>query len=267
MILADYHIHSKFSGDSREDLDAIVKRAIDLGLKEIALTDHHDPGSPQEPLGFILDIPKYFQEIERLKDKYRKEIDVKIGIELGIQPHIYQESKEMLMTKEWDFILCSLHTVDKFDVSLPEYFQGKSKDAAQNRYFQAVLDSTKNFQEYSVMSHLDFISRYGGEKIKGFNYSDHFEIIDEILKTIIENNKGIEINTSGFRYGEKRTYPDFEIVKRYFQLGGEILTVGSDSHKKEDIGKDFNLVYDFLKSIDIKYISSFNKKEVSFKKI
>ena len=267
MILSDYHIHSKFSGDSKEDLDAIVEKSIELGLEEIAITDHHDLGSPQEPLGFILDIEKYFQKIKEIKEKYRKKIDIKIGIELGIQPHIYKESKELIESKEWDFVLCSLHTVEGFDVSLPDYFVGKNKKEAQNRYFQDVLDSTKNFREYSVMSHLDFISRNGGEKFKGFKYSEHYEIIDEILKTIIEKNRGIEINTSGFRYGENRTYPDFEIVKRYFQLGGEIVTIGSDSHKKEDIGKDFKKVYDFLESINVKYISSFNMRENSFKKI
>ncbi|MGL4534821.1 MAG: histidinol-phosphatase HisJ family protein [Fusobacteriaceae bacterium] len=267
MILSDYHIHSKFSGDSKEDLDEIVKKSIDLGLEEIAITDHHDWNSPQENHGFVLDIEKYFKEIKEIKEKYKKKIEVKIGIELGIQPHICKESEKLIKSKEWDFVLCSLHTVQNFDVSLPEYFIGKNKQEAQNRYFQDVLYSAKNFQEYSVMSHLDFISRYGGEEFKGFNYSDHYEIIDLILKTIIEKNKGIEINTSGFRYGENRTYPNFEIVKRYFQLGGEIVTVGSDSHRKEDISKDFKKVYDFLKSINVKYISSFNIRENSFRKI
>lgn len=267
MILSDYHIHSKFSGDSREDLDEIVKKAIELGLEEIAITDHHDPVSPHEPLGFVLDLEKYFEEIGNLKERYKKEIDVKIGIELGVHQPMYKEAERMIKAKEWDFVLCSHHTVDNFDVSLPEYFVGKNKYEAQNRYFQAVLDSVKNFQEYSVMSHLDFISRYGGEGFKGLKYSDHYEIIDEILKTIIEKNRGIEINTSGFRYGENRTYPDFEVIKRYYQLGGEILTIGSDSHKKEDLAKDFQKVYDFLKSIDVKYISSFTKRENSFKKI
>ena len=84
---------------------------------------------------------------------------------------------------------------------------------------------------------------------------------------IISKGKGIEINTSGYRYGEDRVYPDFEILKKYFELGGEVITIGSDSHRKEDITKDFKTTYEILERLGVKYISSFEKMEPSFIKI
>lgn len=267
MFISDYHIHSNFSADSKESLDEIIKRALELGLQEIAITDHYDLDSPQESDGFVLDIPLYFEKISDLKERYRKDIDIKVGIEMGSQPQLYSGFSDLVKKYDWDFVLASLHTVDNFDVSFPEFFHDKTKDEVHHRYFEAVLDSAKNFQEYSVMSHLDFISRYGGKDYRDMDFRAHREIIDEIFRTIIANNRGIEINTSGFRYGENRTYPHFDLIKRYFELGGEIITIGSDAHKKQDICKDFQLVYDFLKSINVKQISSFHRREVSFKKL
>ncbi|MGL5965347.1 MAG: histidinol-phosphatase HisJ family protein, partial [Fusobacteriaceae bacterium] len=239
---------------------------IELGLQEIAITDHYDLDSPQEHAGFILDIPKYFEKIRETKEKYKGKIDVKVGIEIGSQPQIYHELNNLVEEYDWDFVLSSLHTVGRKDVSFPEFFQGKTRDEAHKEYFEAVLDSVENFRNYSVMSHLDFISRYGGKEYRDMDLKKHWDIIDEILKKIILTNRGIEINTSGFRYGEDRTYPSWDILKRYFELGGEIVTVGSDAHRKQDICADFDKVYDFLESVGVKYISSFDKREVSFKK-
>ena len=93
------------------------------------------------------------------------------------------------------------------------------------------------------------------------------DLIDEILKTLISKGKGIEINTSGYRYKEDRFYPCTDVVKRYFELGGEIITIGSDSHIKEYITMDFDIVYEFLKSIGVKYICGFDKLNPVFKKL
>ena len=114
---------------------------------------------------------------------------------------------------------------------------------------------------------MDFVTRYGGPKYRGLNYKENFDRIDAILKKLIEKGKGIEINTSGFRYKEDRFYPCADIVKRYYELGGEILTIGSDAHVKEYLTMDFKLVYDFLESIDKKYITSFKGMQPIFKKI
>lgn len=270
MFRSDYHIHSKFSGDSSEELERIINRAKELGLQEIAITDHMDldakDGSNNND--FKLDLDIYIPTLQQLKEINKKEIDIKIGMEFGIQKHLIELEAEIEKKYPFDFIINSVHTVDGLLLDKENFWRGKTREEAQEKYFLEILNNVQSTDKFSVVGHLDFISRYGGVGKKGFiDYILYQEVIDEIFKVLISKNKGIEINTSGIRYLENRFYPCDDLVKRYFQLGGEIVTVGSDSHKASDIGKDFKKAYDFLESIGVKYISSFDKMEVSFKKI
>ncbi|WP_426710885.1 histidinol-phosphatase HisJ family protein [Cetobacterium sp. SF1] len=266
MFISDYHVHSEFSGDSIEKLENIINRAKEIGLKELAITDHYDFDMKNTP-DFMVNLEKYVPKILDLKEIHKKEIDIKLGLEFGMQKHLGELGKKIINKYPFDYVLSSVHSIETIDVSLPEFFKNKSPEEAHGKYFQAVLDCINAYDDFSVCSHLDFITRYGGEKFKNLDYKKHWDIIETILNRIIEKNKGIEINTSGFRYGENRFYPCEDIVKRYFQLGGEIITIGSDAHKAKDIAMNFKEVYDFLESINVKYISSFDRREVSFKKI
>lgn len=266
MFISDYHVHSEFSGDSIEKLENIINRAKEIGLKELAITDHYDFDMKNTP-DFMVNLEKYVPKILDLKEIHKKEIDIKLGLEFGMQKHLGELGKNIINKYPFDYVLSSVHSIETIDVSLPEFFKNKSPEEAHGKYFQAVLDCINAYDDFSVCSHLDFITRYGGEKFKNLDYKKHWDIIETILNRIIEKNKGIEINTSGFRYGENRFYPCEDIVKRYFQLGGEIITIGSDAHKAKDIAMNFKEVYDFLESINVKYISSFDRREVSFKKI
>jgi histidinol-phosphatase (PHP family) len=270
LIISDYHIHSNFSGDSVEDLNKICNKAIELGIKEIAITDHMDLDvkGTLNSVDFTLNLDEYVPRILKLKDLYKKELDIKLGMEFGIQKHLGIKGDEIIKKYPFDFIISSVHSVDRLLLDQKEFWEDKTREEAHDKYFLEILKSIENFNQFSVQGHLDFITRYGGPNKKGFiDYVKYQDIIDEILKKLIFKGKGIEINTSGIRYNENRFYPCDDIVKRYFKLGGEIITIGSDSHKASDIGKDFKKAYDFLESIGVKYISSFDLLDVSFKKI
>ncbi|MGL5202484.1 histidinol-phosphatase HisJ family protein [Cetobacterium sp.] len=270
MIISDYHIHSSFSGDSVEDLNRICKKAIELGIKEIAITDHMDLDVKvvEDDLNFYLNLDEYVPTILKLKEFYKKDLDIKLGMEFGVQKHLGEIGDELIKKYPFDFIISSVHTVDKLLVDQKEFWNDKTRDEAHDKYFFEILKSVENFNQFSVQGHLDFITRYGGLDKKGFiDYIRYQDLIDSILKKLISKGKGIEINTSGIRYNENRFYPCDNIIKRYFELGGEIITIGSDSHKASDLGKDFRRAYDFLESIGVKYISSFDQLDVSFKKI
>ena len=223
---------------------------------------------PNSGVDFILDLDRYIPTLLELKDKHKKELDIKIGMEFGIQKHLGKIGDDLISKYPFDFVLSSVHSVDKLLVDQKEFWENKTRDEAHEKYFLEILKSLDAFNNYSVHGHVDFISRYGGIDKKGFiDYNRYRDLIDLILKRIIEKGKGIEINTSGIRYNENRFYPHNDIIKRYFDLGGEIITIGSDSHKASDLGKDFKLVYDFLESIGVNYISSFDQMVSSFKKI
>ncbi len=266
MFIADYHTHSSFSSDSKTPLEENIKKAVELGLSEIAVTDHIDFDYPDPDYPFLFDYTPYRNEIERLKEKYKGKITIRTGVEIGVQPHVLNEIEEFLKN-DFDFVIASSHVVNKCDLCTNDLFEGKTKFMAYLAYFADVLNNVKTCDFFNVYGHIDFINRYGNYEDKKMIYSDYKFITDEILKTLIEKGKGIEINTSGFRYGLGHTHPQFELVKRYKELGGEIITVGSDAHLPKDICADFDKAYDMLREAGFEYLTLFCGKRAKFVKI
>ncbi|MGL4790539.1 MAG: histidinol-phosphatase HisJ family protein [Anaerotignaceae bacterium] len=266
MFFADYHTHTSFSSDCSEVMENNITKAIECGLKEIAITDHIDYDYPDLNYPFLFDYEPYSKEIKRLQEKYSKLITILIGVEIGIQPHIYPTINDLINTNYYDFIIGSTHTLDKTELCVPSYFENKTKSQAYRAYFEEVLKNVKEFPFFNVYGHLDFVNRYGNYTDKTMDYYEFKDITDEILKELIAKGKGIEINTSGFRYGLGHTHPQLTLVKRFKELGGEIITVGSDAHICSDITKDFSTAYDMLRECGFKYITTFNNKTPNFVK-
>lgn len=267
MYKSDSHVHSEFSGDSKESLERIISRAKELGMNEITITDHLDIDFPMEPNIFTLDLKKYIERLKELKAQ-EKEIVVKIGIEIGLQPHLSEAYKEVFENEDIDFIIGSSHAVSKTDVSSKDFFIGKEKNQAHREYFSEVLKNIDLFPNISVYGHLDFVNRYGNgvyDNYKELDYQLHGELIDEILKKLIEKGIGLEINTSGLRYGLKNFHPHINILKRYRELGGEIITLGSDSHRAEDLMKDFDTAKKILKDLGFEYYCTFSKRKIEYR--
>lgn len=267
MYKSDSHVHSEFSGDSKESLERIISRAKELGMNEITITDHLDIDFPMEPNIFTLDLKEYVKKLKELKER-EKDIVVKIGIELGLQPHLVEDYKEIFENEDIDFIIGSSHAVAKKDVSSKDYFVGMEKDEAHCLYFLDILKNIDLFPKISIYGHLDFVNRYGigvYPDYKILNYDKHWDIIDEILKKLITKGIGIEINTSGLRYGLENFHPHVDILKRYKELGGEIITLGSDSHKAEDLMKDFDIAKKTLKELGFKYYCTFSKRKIEYR--
>ncbi|MDR3259370.1 MAG: histidinol-phosphatase HisJ family protein [Fusobacteriaceae bacterium] len=267
MYYSDYHLHSNFSPDSKQDIDELVKKAISVGLKEIAITDHFEYDVVGFEEDFCLDLPRYSEKVLQLKSKYKSQIIIRMGVEIGAQPQLTEYFAAQLKEYPFDFVIASCHTIDKVDLYFCKVQEGRTLDEVQDIYFNNILKVVSSYDCFSVFGHLDYVTRYGGEKFRQLNYERQKKTIDKILTILIEKGKGIEINTSGFRYNEGRFYPHKDIIKRYFELGGEIITVGSDAHKASDIVKDFDKAYAFLSEIGIKYISIFENMKASFLKI
>lgn len=149
----------------------------------------------------------------------------------------------------------------------PSFFEGLTQKQAYIRYFEEVLKNVNLYDEFDVYGHIDYIIRYGGYENKTLIYSEYEEVLDEILKTLINKGKGIEVNTSGFRYGLETAHPNEEILKRYRSLGGKIITVGSDAHQTKDLYSNFEKVYSLLKSLGYEYYTVFQNREPRFIKL
>ncbi|MEI8215632.1 MAG: histidinol-phosphatase HisJ family protein [Eubacteriales bacterium] len=252
----DYHSHTSFSDDSSSSFEDMLDAACNLGLKELAITDHYDPDYPDKEFPFDLDFGPYNQSLVDFGEKYRDKIKLIKGIEIGIQKSSIDKCKIAATSFDYDFIIGSFHCAQGKELYGLNFFTGKSPFQAYVDFYGYVYDCLKNFNNYSILGHINIIDRYA-QTIPAFSfYSDE---VDSILRLLIENGKGIEINTSSYRYGmgDLRT-PSDDILKRYKQLGGEILTLGSDAHFPEHIAYKFKSTLEYLQYKGFKYLTTFD---------
>lgn len=263
---ADYHTHTEYSGDSDAPMEQMIRRSVELGLMELVFTDHVDYDYA-DPVFEEIDYEDYVENFQKLKKKYYRYIKLLLGVEIGFQPHVANRIDTLCARYPFDFIIYSTHTADQQDFYTGAFFNGKKKEEAYQRYFENVLASLQNPAALDVYGHLDFIVRYGNYESKSLSYYDYPEIIDKILNTLIDNERGIEINTSGYRYGLQQMHPHKDIIQRYKKLGGEIITVGSDAHSPQDLCADFNEAYNLLRESGFKYITAFERRKPRFVKL
>ncbi|MDR2817653.1 MAG: histidinol-phosphatase HisJ family protein [Oscillospiraceae bacterium] len=265
MIKADFHTHSEFSVDSRMTLSEMAERAMELGLEVLCVTDHYELGQCDD-LGAeeLFDVPRYFDALREVKERYMGKIDIRFGVELGLVKSSKEELHNFVAANNFDFIIGSSHSSNGKKLSNLEFFEGRSEQTAFLECFQSILENVKNLDCYSVYGHLDYVARYGPTKGRNFRIADYHEVLESILRIIIGNGHGIEVNTSGFHYGLGNPHPHKDILALYKELGGEIITVGSDAHTPKRIGADFGRVADLLKSLGFRYYSTFKDKEPMF---
>lgn len=245
-MLCDYHLHTNYSDDSTYMMEDLIKDSIDIGLNEICITDHVDYGvkSDWDELSKIqydgecpianVDYPKFYKEIKSLQEKYKDQINIKIGMEFGMQKHTIDKFQKLFNQYNFDFIILSCHRVDDKEFWNQAFQSEKSQKEYNELYYQEILHLVKHYKNYSVLGHLDMIKRY--DEISEYPFEKVKTIIKDILKIVIADGKGIEINTSSHRYDLNDLTPSKDILRLYKKLGGKILTIGSDTHKKEHLG-------------------------------
>lgn len=260
----DNHIHSSFSGDSEMNAEIACEKAIRLGLDGIAFTDHLDLDYPDYDEKFLIDFDKYSNVMDQLRLRYREKLKILKGIEVGYQPHVMENTNQVLTSYDFDFVILSVHIIDRQDPYTKEYFQGKSKAAAFTRYLELIFHSVSDFDNFDVVGHIGYIRRYCDYDDKSLRHSDYPDLLDAILQKIIFKGKGLEINTSGYKGILFTPIPDYDILIRYKELGGEIITIGSDAHSPEHIGMEFGRVRERLTKIGFRYLAHFEGRKPVF---
>lgn len=265
----DYHLHSRFSPDSTEEPEKIIKTAYEKGLERIIFTEHCEAnlneampeGKPAWP---PLDIPAYTSKIEELKKT--APMSVGIGIELGQATFALENAEKALNAYDWDFVLGSMHNIRN---GIDFYYVDYSKadiEGLTKLYFEDLYDLVK-WNGFDVLSHLYYHLRYIYRQHYTLDIKKHEPEIREIFRLLVENGKGIEVNTSSFDGAFGDVIPGLYFLKVYKEVGGEIITVGSDAHKAERIALGFDYAYDLLREAGFKAVSVFEKRKVSFKDI
>lgn len=273
-MFADYHVHTEFSDDSRYPMEDVIRDAVKMGMDEICITDHVDYGvkadwdcgqeiqyRKDDPLANV-DYPRYMEKIRALKEEYQGKITIRTGMEFGVQMHTIPEFEALFARYPFDFIILSIHQVEDKEFWTQDFQRGRTQKEYNERYYQEMLDVVKAYKNYSVLGHLDLIKRYDEAGI--YPFENVKPMIEEILKIVIADGKGIELNTSFHRYGLSDSMPSREILKLYRELGGEIITIGSDSHKPEHLGAYIDEGHEILKSLGYKQFCTFENMKPIF---
>jgi len=262
--MVDCHTHTTFSDDSIIKPEEGVVAAIKAGLKGIIFTDHREFDYANPDFKFDFDVNARAAVFNPLKEKYHSKLKILQGVEIGVQPHILDSLNDFVGNNKLDFVLASVHSVDHQDIGCSCYHENKTVKSIYKRYLEEVLFAVTNFKNYDSVGHIGYVRRYVNSDDRSMPFGEYHDIIDQILKTIIHDGKGIEINTSGLRQGLGTPIPDFDIIKRFFDLGGEIITIGSDSHKPGDIGSNFEIIRIQLLKIGIEYATYFSERNPEF---
>lgn len=257
----DIHIHSQYSMDSNTDMEDTVIQAIKKNMKSICFTDHVDFDSTKEKIDFVFRTSDYFREINRVKYKYKKDIEILAGVEIGIQPHLFERYDKFINNNMFDFVLMSIHSVKGQDIYVDDFTRDRNPLEAVDEYYTDMLTCVKGFSNFDILGHIDYIDRYFSSKESIPDFEEYKDMVEEILKIIIAKGKGIELNTSGFRKDLGYFHPKLSILKLYKQLGGEIISIGSDAHTAEAVGSEYKVAEKMLRDLGFKFIHIFKERK------
>jgi len=267
-LLVDYHIHTNHSIDGEMTIDEACIKAINLGIKEIAFTDHIDLDWPDPEFDFdTIDLEKYFTDIEKNKTKYKGQLKIKAGIEIGLQPHVLNETAKIIEDYPFDFVIGSVHIIQRMDPYRGKYYIGKTKEEIYRLYYEETLRLIEDFSHFDVLGHIGYIKRYSPLPYNKEDELLHLDLIDEIFKVLIKKGKGIEVNTSGYRHVSNCPMPPLELIMRYRELGGNIITLGSDSHKLDDFGFGLKSGLETIMQAGFDQITTFSNRKPYFHRI
>lgn len=277
MIQADMHMHTWFSTDSEACPRDMADEAVRKGLKTICFTDHFDKDDLEWGEEGIFDVDAYFVEMQKLQEEYAGKLNIRIGIELGLRTYLKDYYEELTKKYPFDFVIVSVHNVPYkkdaegnilyTDPAAEKLFTDRTDKEAYRLMMETTLENVRTSDCFQTLGHLDYVVRYGKSREKEYSYTDYADIIDEILKLLIEKEKGLEVNSAGLKYGLPFAHPHPDVLKRYRELGGEIITIGADAHKPEHIAYDFAKAEEILKSCGFKYYTEFFEQKPVFKQL
>lgn len=277
MIQADMHMHTWFSTDSEACPRDMADEAVRKGLKTICFTDHFDKDDLEWGEEGIFDVDAYFVEMQKLQEEYAGKLNIRIGIELGLRTYLKDYYEELTKKYPFDFVIGSVHNVPYkkdaegnilyTDPAAEKLFTDRTDKEAYRLMMETTLENVRTSDCFQTLGHLDYVVRYGKSREKEYSYTDYADVIDEILKLLIEKEKGLEVNSAGLKYGLPFAHPHPDVLKRYRELGGEIITIGADAHKPEHIAYDFAKAEEILKSCGFKYYTEFFEQKPVFKQL
>lgn len=258
----DYHTHSHYSFDGEQPAADMVAAASIRGIEEICFTDHVDfdiVGRSHVP-----DFASRRIELEALGRRYPS-VAIRHGAEVSLGDDACAAAAwTAVRDEELDFIIGSVHVMDGVDVWADRYYEGQNKAEAYRRYLEAIARMLPTFPQFHVLGHYDFVAKYAPYPDRSVTLEAAPDAFDEIFRFLIEHGKAIEINTASWQ--EDAPWGT-DILRRYRELGGEYVTVGSDTHGAERVGARIDEALELARAAGIRYVGTFQNGEPQMHKL
>ncbi|HYF75013.1 MAG TPA: histidinol-phosphatase HisJ family protein [Candidatus Nitrosocosmicus sp.] len=258
--LIDYHMHSTYSADGHNTIMELCRGAVNKGISEIAVTDHFEPCKADDKCLFY-NQKGYWADMAKARQAFKGKLKIKLGVELG-QPHLFPAVSDAILADfPYDYVIASAHKLPEgMDVSEVEYEKIAEEDICAKYLGQ--LKDLVNWGNFNCIGHLDLIKRYSAAVYKkNISLACQYELLKEVFQLAIAKGKGIEINTSGLRQTPKETMPGLDVLRLYKELGGVILTTGSDAHFAEDVGKGLEEAVALASEAGFRFITVFSDRK------
>lgn len=275
MHLFDNHNHSQFSFDGKKSsIEECTRSAASKGLSGVAFTDHCDFFVPQMKAQFENLVPEVFdicaqqEEIDRVQtiinaDHGTEKIKILKGIEIGMNENHHEDIRRTLSEYSFDQVIASVHYLDGTDPFYGGYYEDKDWKTAYGHYLETILKEMTWLRDFDIMGHYDYVVRYAPYTQTCITYRDFCDILDELLRYLVQEGKALEINTKSYQlYKGREVILDTNILLRYRELGGEIISLGSDSHAPGRVGENFGHFAELLKSLGFRWSAHYEKRKL-----
>lgn len=259
----DYHMHSTLSHDGHNTPLEMAQAALDAGLKEICFTDHFDFKFEPGEVADVWPAKKYHQTYDNVA---LPGLSIKRGVEFGLTSWNIPELRKMAQEIPFDFIIGSVHFADGYDPYNPLYWVNKTVEQGFQVYLEETLRCVKIHEDYDVLGHLTYVCKsVHNPSHAPVPFADYRDLTDEIMKILVSKGKGMEINTSGVdRAGA--FLPSADFLRRFKELGGEIVTVGTDAHDCSRVGQYVPQALEMIKDV-FGYVCTYENRKPIFHKL
>lgn len=264
----DTHTHSQFSPDSKATVEDLLLQAKKCGAAGVCITDHLDLDAPRDPGLFVFDIKTQQEEIKDKNLQIFPDGSCKVlkGIEIGLTPENLAHSNDYVAGHSFDQIIASIHFVDGKDPYYGTYYQDKDFRRAYGRVLELAFRMAKEFRDFDIMGHFDFVARYAPYQVRDIRYKDFPDELDSLLKFLAQEGKALEINTKTYDWQRDHLQVlDKDVLRRFKELGGEFVTLGSDSHSADRICDKFEIFAEICRECGFARLTYFeNRKPVLY---
>ena len=259
----DFHMHSSLSFDSKTTAADMIRAADEAGLREICFTDHYDCHWSESDEHNLFSLADYRAAYDALP---ASSVTVRRGVEMGLTAWNRGIAEAFTQSYPLDFVIGSLHFVDGYDPYDVHYWDGKTMHHAYGRYLEEILRCVRVHDDFDVLGHLTYVAKSPNNPYRvPVPYDDFTALTDEIMRELVKKGKGMEINTSGVdRVGD--FLPSARHLQRFCELGGRIVTVGSDAHDPTRVGQYSDRALSILKEI-FGHVCTFDGRTPIFHKL